>query len=217
MSHKVHPKIYRAKRIEDWESRGFYKKNFSSYLEEDFKIRDFLTKKLDKMGIEKIQIERFPEKINVIILSSRPGLIIGRGGEGADKIQKEVKKIIDNKKKNEKRAVNIEIREIRNPWLSAPLSGKWAAQQLERRVPYKRVLKQVLEKIAANKEVQGVRVEVAGRLDGVEIARREWVKKGKMPRQTIRSNIDYSKNIAVCSYGTIGIKVWIYKGEKFDK
>ncbi len=216
MSHKVHPKIYRIKEIEDWESRGYYKKDFPLYLEEDFKIRNFLNKKLDKMGIEKIQIERFTEKISVVIFSARPGLIIGRGGEGVEKIQKEIKKIIEKNSKASKKGVNIEIREIRNPWLSASLSGQWVAQQLERRVPYKRVLKQALDKIMTNKEIQGARIEVSGRLDGVEIARREWVKKGKLPRQTIRSDIDYSKNIAKCSYGVIGIKVWIYKGEKFN-
>jgi small subunit ribosomal protein S3 len=216
MSHKVHPKIYRIKNIEDWESRGYYKKNFPLYLEEDFKIRSFLTSKLEKMGIEKIQIERFTEKINVVIFSARPGLIIGRGGEGVEKIQKEIKKIIEKNSKAGKKAVSIEIREIRNPWLSASLSGQWVAQQLERRVPHKRVLKQALDKIMTNKEIQGARIEVSGRLDGVEIARREWVKKGKLPRQTIRSDIDYSKNIAKCSYGVIGIKTWIYKGEKFN-
>ncbi len=217
MSHKVHPKIYRARRIEDWHSRGFYKKNYPLYLKEDFKIRDFLDKKLDKMGVEKIEIERFPEKINVVVFSSRPGLIIGRGGEGIEKIQKELKKIFDKEDKSGKKLINVEIKEVRNPWVSANLSGKWATQQLERRVPYKRVLKQVLDKIVANKEIQGARVEFAGRLDGVEIARREWSKKGKLPRQTIRSDIDYSRNIAKCSYGTIGIKVWIYKGEKFER
>ena len=216
MSHKVHPKIYRARRIEDWESRGFYKKDFSAYLKEDFKIREFLKEKLEKMGIEKIQIERFPEKINIIIFSARPGLIIGRGGEGVERIQKEIKKIVNSEKESTKKTVNVEIKEIRNPWLSASLSGQWIAQQLERRVPYKRVLKQILDKIMLNKEVQGARIEVSGRLGGVEIARREWVKKGKLPRQTIRSDIDYTKAIAKCSYGVIGIKVWIYKGEKFD-
>jgi small subunit ribosomal protein S3 len=216
MSHKVHPKIYRAKRVDDWESKGFYKKSFSNYLEEDFIIRKFLKEKLNKMGIEKIQIERFPEKINVIIFSARPGLIIGRGGEGVGKIQKEVKKIINLKEESAKKSVNVEIKEIRNPWLSASLSGQWVAQQLERRVPYKRILKQILDKIMLNKEIQGARIEVSGRLGGVEIARREWVKRGKLPRQTIRSDIDYAKEIAKCSYGVIGIKVWIYKGEKFD-
>ncbi len=216
MSHKVHPKIYRAKEINDWDSRGFYKKNFPAFLEEDFKIRDFLTKKLEKTGVEKIQIERFPEKVNVIIFSSRPGLIIGRGGEGAEMLKKEVAKIAGKSVGMAKKTMNVEIKEVRNPWLSASLSGQWIAQQLERRVPHKRVLKQISEKIMMNKEVKGSRIELAGRLDGVEIARREWVKKGQLPRQTIRADIDYSKNIAKCSYGTIGIKVWIYKGEKFN-
>ncbi len=215
MSHKVHPKIYRIKGTEDWNSKGFYQKKFPQYLEEDFRIRSFLNKKLDKMGVEKIEIKRFSEKISIIIYSARPGLIIGRGGEGVEKIRKEIKKIID-KKQESKKEVNVEIKEIRNPWLSAPLSGQWVAQQLERRVPYKRVLKQILDKVMTNKEVEGAKIEVAGRLDGVEIARREWVKKGKLPRQNLRADIDYSQKIARCSYGTIGIKVWIYKGEKFN-
>ncbi len=217
MSHKVHPKVYRARRMNDWDSRGFYKKNFSKYLEEDFKLRDFLNKKLDKMGVEKIEIERFTEKLNIIIFSSRPGLIIGRGGEGVEKIKKEVVKIIKKEDKEDKRDINIEIKEIRNPWLSASLSRQWIAQQLERRVPYKRVLKQIIEKVMLNKEVIGARVELSGRLDGVEIARKEWTKKGRLPRQTIRADIDYSKGIARCSYGAIGIKVWIYKGDKFNQ
>ncbi len=215
MSHKVHPKIFRIRGTEDWDSKGFYKKNFPLYLKEDFEIRRFLNEKLDKMGVEKIEIKRFIEKINIIISSARPGLIIGRGGEGAEKLKKEIKKII-NKSGSSKRDVAVEIKEIRNPWISAPLSGQWIAQQLERRVPYKRVLKQAIDKIALNKEVEGARVEVSGRLNGAEISRREWVKKGKLPRQTLRADIDYSQSIARCPYGVIGIKVWIYKGEKFD-
>lgn len=215
MSHKVHPKIFRIRGTEDWDSKGFYKKNFPLYLKEDFEIRRFLNEKLDKMGVEKIEIKRFVEKINIIISSARPGLIIGRGGEGAEKLKKEIKKII-NKSGSSKRDVAVEIKEIRNPWISAPLSGQWIAQQLERRVPYKRVLKQAIDKIALNKEVEGARVEVSGRLNGAEISRREWVKKGKLPRQTLRADIDYSQSIARCPYGVIGIKVWIYKGEKFD-
>ncbi len=215
MSHKVHPKAYRIKETDDWNSKGFYEKKFPKYLEEDFKVREFLKKQLDKMGVEKVQIERFPEKINIIIFSSRPGLIIGRGGEGVEKLKKDVIKII-NKEEKSKRNINLEIKEIKNPWLSAELSSQWIVQQIERRVPFKRVLNQVLEKITANKEVKGARIEFAGRLNGVEIARREWLKKGNLPRQTLRADIDYAKNIAKCSYGTIGIKVWIYKGEKFN-
>jgi small subunit ribosomal protein S3 len=215
MSHKVHPKIYRIKGTDDWLSKGFYQKKYSSYLEEDYLIRKFLDKKLERMGVEKVEIKRFPEKIDVIVFSARPGLIIGRGGEGVEKLRKDIKKMIA-KKGSVIKEIGMDIKEIRNPWVSSSLSAQWVAQQLERRVSYKRVLKQVLDKIISNKEVEGARVEVAGRLDGVEIARREWVKKGKLPRQTIRADIDYSQKIARCSFGAIGIKVWIYKGEKFN-
>jgi small subunit ribosomal protein S3 len=214
MSHKVHPKAYRIKGTDDWQSKGFYCKKYPAYLEEDYLIRKFLEEKLEKMAVEHVEIKRFPEKISVIINSARPGLIIGRGGEGVEKLKKELVKKIGTKASFKE--INLEIKEIRNPWTSAPLSAQWVTQQLERRVPYKRVLKQVLEKIITNKEVEGARVEVAGRLDGVEIARREWVKKGKLPRQTIRADIDYSQKIARCSFGAIGVKVWIYKGEKFN-
>mgnify|MGYP000362527574 FL=1 len=111
--------------------------------------------------------------------------------------------------------LRLEIREVRKPWTSARLAVLWMAEQIERRIRYRRVLKQALDKIMANKEVKGARVQVAGRLDGIEIARTEWLKKGEMPRQTIRADIDYAQGEAYCTYGTIGIKVWIYKGESF--
>lgn len=242
MSHKVHPKAYRIRRIGDWDSRGYYK-NPAEYLEEDFRIREFLRKKLNKLGVEKIEIERFPGKLNIIISSARPGLIIGRGGEGVEELRKELeKKIIGavfrkktmfkpvskaRKRKGtalletedsakEKKEVRIEIKEIKNPWTSAGLIAQWVAQRIEKRMPYRRVLKQALGKIAAHKEIQGARIEMSGRLGGVEIARREWLKIGKLPRQTIRADIDYAKVEAFCTYGVIGIKVWLYKGEKFD-
>jgi small subunit ribosomal protein S3 len=210
MAHKVHPKAFRIKGIEDWQSRGFYQKNLPLLLEEDFKIREFLKKKIGKMGIEKIEIERFPAKINIIIFTARPGLIIGRGGEGVEKLKKEIEeKII--KRKGE---CKIEIREVKNPWLSASLVAQWMAEQIEKRTPYRRVLKGALNKVMAQKGVKGCKVELAGRLDGIEIARREWLKKGKLPRQTIRADIDYAENRAYCTYGVVGVKVWIYKGEK---
>ena len=218
MSHKVHPKSYRIRTTEDWVSRGFYQKDLPKLLEEDFEIRNFLNKKLDKMGVEKIEIERFTRKINILVFSSRPGLIIGRGGEGIERLKKDLIKKIERRfsKKIVPGELNIEIKEVRNPWTSAVPSSDWIAEQLKRRVRHKRVLKQAIDKIMSNKEIIGARVELSGRLDGVEIARREWVQKGRLPRQTIRADIDYHQNIAVCSYGTIGIKVWIYKGEKFD-
>ncbi len=257
MSHKVHPKAYRIKEISDWSSRGFYKKPADN-LEEDFKVRKFLGKKLKKAGVEKIDIERFSNKLNVIVFSSRPGIIIGRRGEGVENLKQQlIKKIITTKELGEykklarkdlgknrynknqeishplkkstakeknsslgrepkKKEVRIEIREVRNPWTSASLSAQWVAQQIEKRVNHRRVLKQAIGKIMINKEVKGVKIEVSGRLNGVEIARREWLRKGQLPLQTIRADIDYAKAEAHCTYGVIGVKVWIYKGEKFD-
>jgi len=214
MPHRVHPKAYRIRDLADWDSRWLDKKKMPQYLEEDFRIREFLGKKIGKLGVEKIEIERFPGKTLIIIMSARPGLIIGRGGEGIEALKKLLEKKI--LLKSVKKELKIEIREIKDPWSSAALAGQWIAQQIEKRVQHRRVLKQALEKITAVKGNKGARVEVAGRLNGVEIARREWLKKGNMPRQTIRANIDYAKEKALCTYGIIGIKVWIYKGEKFD-
>jgi len=216
MSQKVHPKAFRIRRVEDWETRGFYK-NHAESLEEDFKIRQFLEKKLKSIGIERVEIERFPTKTNLIISSARPGLIIGRGGEGVENLKKEIENKIIKAPKNQKKTLRIEIREIKDPWLSATLSGQQIAQQIEKRMAYRRVLKQSLGKIVMHKEVKGARIQVAGRLNGVEIARREWVGEGQLPRQTIRADIDYAQVEAHCTYGVIGIKVWIYKGDKFDR
>ncbi len=214
MAHKTHPKVLRLKKLEDWDSRWLSKKKLPQYLKEDFKIREFIKKKLGSVGIEKIEIERFPGKINVIISTARPGLIIGRGGAGVELLKKELEKVISPKK--EKREIKIEIKEIKDPWTSAILVAQWIAGQLEKRVPYRRVLKRALSKIMSHKEFEGARVQVSGRLDGVEIARTEWLQQGKLPRQTLRSDIDYGFSEAYCTYGAIGVKVWIYKGEKFD-
>ena len=215
MSHQVHPKIFRIKEITDWNSRGFYEKGFSNFLKEDFEIRGFLTKKLPRGVIEKIEIERFPSKISVILFTARPGLVIGRRGEGIEALKSQLeRKILKKDKKSPIKELKIEIIDVKDPWTSASLSAQWMAQQIEARVPYRRVLKQALSKITTRKEVQGARVQVAGRLDGVEIARTEWLKAGKLPRQTLRADIDYAQARAYCRYGVVGIKVWIYKGEK---
>jgi len=214
MGHRVHPKIYRIRGMSDWDSRGFYKKP-AKLLEEDFKIREFLKKKLSRVGVEKIEIERFSNKLNVIISSARPGLIIGRGGEGVELLRKELEQKVLDKRTDKKKELRIEIREIRDPWTSASLSAQWVAQQIEKRVAYRRVLKRALSRIISHKEIEGARIQLSGRLNGAEIARREWLGSGKLPRQTIRADIDYAKVEAHCSYGVIGVKVWIYKGEKF--
>jgi len=222
MAHKVHQKIFRIKEAGDWNSRGFYEKDFSKKLEEDFKIRQFLGKKIGKVGIEKIEIERFHGKINVVISTLRPGFIIGRGGKGVEDLKNKLEREIfgqavslSKEKSKNFPELRLEIKEVKNPWASAELAAQWVAQQIERRVPYRRVLKQVVSKISSVKEVKGCRVQVAGRLNGIEIARKEWLQKGKLPRQTIRSDIDYAQTEAFCTYGVIGVKVWIYKGERF--
>lgn len=213
MGHRVHPKIFRIRETSDWGSRWVSKKNFSKLLEEDFRIREFLKERLNQMGLEKIDIERFPGKLNIIISSARPGLIIGRGGAGIEELKKDLEKKI--LKKGEKKGVKLEIKEIRDPWIHPHLVSQWIAQRIEKRIPHRRVLKQALDRIMASKQVQGARVEVSGRLRGSQIARREWLKRGRLPRQTLRADIDYALSEAYCTYGVIGVKVWIYKGEKF--
>ena len=211
MAHKVHPKIFRIKETKDWTSRWFDKKNFAKFLEEDFIIREFLEKQLKESAVEIIEIERFAGKINIIINSGRPGLIIGRGGSGIEELRKILQKKIGDDKE-----IRLEIREVKNPWTSASLSAQWVAAQLERRMPHRRVLKQIIGKIMANKEIEGVKVEVAGRLGGADIARKERVKEGRLPLQTLRAKIDYSNHEAHTTYGVVGVKVWMYKGEDFE-
>ncbi|HOF44766.1 MAG TPA: 30S ribosomal protein S3 [Candidatus Pacearchaeota archaeon] len=224
MSHKVHPKIFRVKGIEDWLSQGFYGKKPFNNVKEDFIIRSFLTKKLKESSVDRIEIERYLNKINVVVYSARPGIIIGRGGEGIEKLRLELLKEIFKKNKlslvewkNLEKKLKIEVKEISNLWTSSVLVGQWIAQRIEKRMPFRKTIKQALEKVLANKEVKGVKIQVSGRLDGSQIARSEWIERGRLPRQTIRADIDYSLSEARCTYGTIGIKVWIYKGDKFDE
>ena len=183
-------------------------------------IKDFLRKKLCETSVANIEIEHSASKLNVIIETARPGLIIGRGGEGVEILKKEVEKIRQKGKPASAKAsageVKIEIREIKNPWIVSSLVAQMAAQQIEKRIPFRQVLKKTIERVMSNKEVKGIRVEASGRLNGIEIARKEWLRQGRLPRNTIRADIDYAQTEAHCTYGAIGVKVWIYKGEKFD-
>ena len=215
MTHKVNPKIFRTSSNKDWDSRWIGGKKYSKYLEEDFKIREFIEDKLRDAGIEKVEIERFPDKINVVISTSRPGLVIGRGGEGVDQLRKVISSKVLKDSKGKKK-LKLEIKGIRDHWTSANLAGQWIARQIEQRVPFRRVMKRALGKITSHRNIKGARIQVSGRLNGAEIARTEWLREGKLPRQTLRANIDYAQNRARCSYGTIGVKVWLYKGEEFD-
>lgn len=212
MTHKTHPKVYRIRGMEDWLSKGFYEKNFAQKLKEDFKIRKYIEEKIGSLHIEKIEIERSQTQLKVTIFTSRPGLVIGRKGEDIEKLRKEIEEKI-LKRKGE---LKLEVKEVPNPWTSATLVAKWMASQVEKRVPYRRVLKTALSRIMSQKGVEGARVQLKGRLDGIEIARKEWMQKGRLPRQSLRSQIDYGEAEAFCTYGVVGAKVWIFKGEKLD-
>ena len=216
MSHSVNPKIFRIKRTKDWDSKGFYEGNFSKYLEEDFIIRKFLEKNERSLGISRIKIERSLNKVNVIVFSMRPGLIIGRGGEGIKKLKAELAKEVMKtpfRKQSDKKdfQLRVEIREVRDSWSTSSLVVHWIADQVEKRTHYRRVLKKSLENIMRQRGIKGARVQVSGRLNGISIARTEWLGEGLLPRQTIRANIDYAAGEAHCSYGVVGVKVWIYK------
>lgn len=217
MSHKVHPKSFRIRGQEDWMIRGFYGAKPAKAFEEDYTIREFVTEKTKEASVASVIIEHSTNKMNIIIYTARPGIIIGRGGEGVENLKKElVKKIVSQKRSENKKEIKIEIREIKNPFTSAPLIGQGIAQQIEKRIPFRQVLKKTIEKVMSNKEIKGVRLEVSGRLNGIEIARKEWLKQGKLPRNTLRADIEYAETRAFCTYGTIGIKVWLYKGDKFE-
>ncbi|MBU1255552.1 30S ribosomal protein S3 [Patescibacteria group bacterium] len=218
MGHKVHPFIFRMGIVTNWRSRWFSKKQYKDLLEQDVKLRSFVAQKLAKAGVNSIEIERFTNQINIIVKTARPGLVIGRGGKGVEELRKEIKGIIqkDKKSKLDKMEVSLEIEEVRNPTSQARIVGMEMASQIEKRFPYRRVMKQALDKIMANKEVLGAKVLAKGRLNGAEIARKEQIKEGRVPLQTLRSNIDYARVTAHTTYGTIGIKVWIYKGEVFN-
>jgi len=215
MAHQVHPKGFRIKENKDWSSRGFYEDNFAKFLHQDLKIKEALHNNLEEAGVEDINIERSGSQLKVIIKSSRPGLVIGRGGERAKELKNKVVEVLSDLA-DQKWRINIQIEEVRNVWSSARLTAKWITHQLEKRVSYRRAMNQALEKILKSRGVEGGRVELAGRLNGVDIARTEHVQEGRLPRQNLRANIDYALEEAGTTFGTIGVKVWIYKGKEFD-
>ncbi len=216
MTSKISPKIFRISKNKNWESKGFYESDFARFLKEDYEIRKLTQDFLRTCSVEKVEIERSFNEVSVLIYSSRPGLIIGRGGEGVKNLKQKLEKKVYDISKNEKKVIRLEIREIKNPWVSAQLIAQDIALQLEKRLPYRRVVKQSMHKVLMNKEVQGVRIQAKGRLNGIEIARSEYFQEGKLKRATIRGDLDYGFEVARCPYGVIGIKVLVYKGEKFE-
>ena len=216
MSHKVHPYSHRLPIIRDWKSRWFaLPKNHKNFLRDDVLIREFLQKKLREFYISSIEIERSQKSTRIIIKTSRPGMIIGRSGEGAVKLKIDIMKLIRKKKMNIPEELKIDITEVPTPEADAAVMAYAIAEGLEKRLPFRRVTKQAVEKIISARGVKGVRILLSGRLGGAEMSRSEDVKKGNVPLQTIRADIDFARERAHLSYGHIGIKVWIYKGEIF--
>ncbi|HZZ99438.1 MAG TPA: 30S ribosomal protein S3 [Candidatus Paceibacterota bacterium] len=212
MGQKISPTSLRTGIQKDWASRWFGGRKYIPYLKEDLKIREFLNRRLKGMSVADVQIERSADILNVVITTARPGLIIGRGGAGIEELKKAVHQLLKKKV-----AVRLEVQELKYPELSAAVMAESVIEQIEKRIPFRRIMKQTLFKIMGNKQVKGAKIQMGGRLDGAEIARSEHLEEGSLPLQTLRADIDYAKATAITTYGTVGVKVWIYKGEKFDK
>ncbi len=211
MGQKVSPTSLRTGISKDWASRWFGGRKYVHYLKDDVAVRSFLAKKLKGMSVDRVELERGTDLLNVIIYTARPGLLIGRGGTGVEELKTSVHRLLKKKV-----SVRIEIQEVKSPELSAAIVAESIVDQIEKRIPFRRLMKQTLFKIMANRQAKGAKIQLGGRLDGAEIARSEHLEEGNLPLQTLRADIDFAKATAYTTFGTVGIKVWIYKGEKFD-
>lgn len=216
MGKKTHPFAFRLGGVNQWRSRWFDARSFPIRLKEDAALRDYLAKKLKKGLVESVEIERTANRLLIAVNAARPGLLIGRGGGGAEEIRRDVVRLLEGVRgTKEVGEVRFEIREAAKPESNAAVVCQQVADQLERRLPFRMVMKRTLEKIFADKGVGGARIRVSGRLGGAEMSRSEHLERGKIPLHTIRANIDYSQCIARTTYGVIGVKVWTYRGEVF--
>ncbi len=223
MGQKIRPDSFRLGVIRDWNSRWFGGKHFPAKLEEDELIRDAINKKIGLAGIVRIEIERTANNAyRILIKAAKPGLIIGRGGQGIEELTKYIQAqlrtlLMKRGVKNPKTPLSLNIEELKRSEVSAQFVGQSLAWELEKRMPFRRTMKKAIENAMQNRDVLGIKIKMSGRLDGNEIARTEQLSKGKLPLQTLRANIDYGQATAFCTYGAIGIKVWIYKGLVFTK
>jgi small subunit ribosomal protein S3 len=213
MGQKVHPTGIRLGIVKDWVSKWYADtKTFPEYIRADHLVRVFIKKKLKDASVSRIAIERPSNKINITIHTARPGIVIGKKGEDIEKLRAEVSKMIGMNMQD----VRININEVRKPELDATLVAEGIAQQLERRVMFRRAMKRAVTN-TMRVGAEGIKVKVGGRLNGAEIARSEWYREGRVPLHTLRADIDYGTAVANTTYGVIGVKVWIFKGEVFDK
>ena len=217
MSHTVHPYAHRLGIIRDWKSRWFGARGkYQQFLRQDILLREYLEKRLRGNFVDSIEMERGQNAFRIIIKTSRPGMIIGRSGEGSQKLRNDIVKELRRIKSPIPQDLRIDIEEVRAPESHSGIVAQMIAEGLEKRLPFKRVMKQSLEKILANKHVKGAKITLSGRLGGAEMGRVETLKKGRLPLQTLRADIDFAREKAHLSYGDIGIKVWIYKGDIFS-
>ncbi len=218
MGQKVHPKIFRTGIIYSWESKWFAnKRDFAKLLREDTNIKVFLRKKLKESSVDRIEVERTHRALTVTVFSAKPGFIIGRGGTGIEDLKKALRDLLlTGKNKKEKLNLNLNVVEVSNPSLSAAIVAQSMIADIERRMPFRRVLKQHLERVQ-KAGAKGVKLLVKGRLNGAEIAREEKLSWGSVPLQNLRADINFCSDFARTLFGTIGVKVWIYRGEIFEK
>jgi small subunit ribosomal protein S3 len=202
---KIHPYGFRLGITKEWKAKWYAEKNYSELLLEDFKIRKFISNKLKRTGISSISIERAANKVKVIIHTGRPGLVIGRKGQGTEELRSSLAKLVNKE-------IMLEIKEVRRPEADAQIVAEGIANQLERRVAFRRAMKKAVSQ-ALRLGAQGIKVACSGRLAGAEIARREWYREGRVPLQTLRADVDYGFSEANTMYGVIGVKVWVYHGE----
>ena len=206
MGQKVNPHGLRVGIINDWDSKWYAdKKTFNEFLVEDYRIREFIKKKLFVSGVSKIEIERAASKIKVSVFTAKPGMVIGRGGSGVEELRLDIEKMT-------KKSVVINVEEIKSPELDAQLVAENIASQLERRVTFRRAMKQAIQR-TMRFGAQGIKTQISGRLGGADMARTEGYNEGTIPLQTIRADIDYGFAEANTTYGKLGVKVWLYKGE----
>ena len=218
MSKTVHPYAHRLGIIRDWKSRWFsVKAKYKENLKGDILIYEYLKKRLKGAFVNLVEIERNEKTFRIIIETSRPGFIIGRSGEGMNKLREDITTFMRKRKLNVKQELKIDVKEVKSPESSAMIVAQMVSEGLEKRMPFRRILKQMIEKANANRNVQGVKITLSGIMGGSNMARVETKKVGRIPLQTLRADIDYAFYEAILPLGKIGIKVWIYKGEIFDK
>ena len=223
MGQKIRPNSLRLGIIENWKSRWWPKKGFKNQLEEDEVIRKTVNGKISSAGIIRIEIERTADNsFRIILKVARPGLVIGRGGKGIEDLSKLIEKNLKAllTKRGVKKptvSLSLNVEDLKKSEIAAPYIAQSIAWDLEKRMPARRTMKKYIDLVMQNKEAQGVKIRFSGRIDGAEISRREVLSSGKLPLQTLRANIDYGEATAFNAYGTVGVKVWIYKGEVFNK